>query len=286
MDRRGFLGAVPAAAFVGAFTGRRSHTSPDESRRPPRLDLLGVQLYTVRAAMAERPDETLAAIAEIGYREVELAGLYGMTAREMRSKLDASGLRAASSHHGIGLVREGWTATLDDAQELGQSLIVVPSLPSEERTHSGLSRIADDFNRAGEEARAAGLRFGYHNHDGEFEALPDGTLPMDLLLDQTDAENVDWQMDVFWVAQGLDDAAAPFRYLAQRGERITSVHVKDRTSEGDMVAVGDGVIDFARFIPQAEGQGLRHAFVEHDWPDDPIESVRRSYRHLTSGEMP
>jgi sugar phosphate isomerase/epimerase len=233
--------------------------------------------------MAADVDGTLAAVAEIGYAEVELAGLYGLTARQMREKLDVVGLRAASSHHGIELVREGWDQTLEDAQELGQRLIVVPGLPGDERTRDGISRIADDFNRGGEMASSAGLRFGYHNHDWEFDALEDGTIPMEHLLDRTDADFVDWQMDVFWTVHG---GADPFEQLSRRAGRVSSIHVKDRTSAGDMVDVGDGVIDFGRFIPEAERQGMLHAFVEHDRPGDAIDSVRRSFRHLIGGRSP
>jgi len=253
------------------------------NRRGRRVDGYGVQLYTLREEMAADVDRTLAAVAEIGYAEVEFAGLYGLTARQMREKLDAVGLRAASSHHGIEAVRENWEQTLEDAQELGQRLIVVPGLPGDERSRDGLSRIADDFNSGGEMASAAGLRFGYHNHDWEFAAFDDGTVPMDHLLDRTDAEFVDWQMDVFWAVQG---GADPFEQLSRRGRRVRSIHVKDRTPAGDMVAVGDGVIDFARFIPEAERQGLLHAFVEHDRPDDALESVRRSFRHLSGMRSP
>lgn len=269
IDRRAFLGVLPLAALGAGRLRARS--------RGNRIDDWGVQLYTVRRAMTEDPDRTLAAIAGIGYTEVELAGLYGMTAREMRRKLDAVGLRAVSSHHGLPEVRDGWDGVIEGALELGQDLIVVPSIPNEERSQSGLSRVAEDFNRAGQVAADAGIRFGYHNHDWEFEALPNGTVPMDVLLDLTDADVVDWQMDVFWTVHGGVD---PLAQLRRRAGRVTSVHVKDRTSAGDMVDVGDGVIDYETILADAGGRGLRHAFVEHDFPDDAIDSVRRSYRYL------
>lgn len=274
IDRRGFLAALPAAALLTACRGGA----------PPRAalgvrDRLGVQLYTLRSVIADDVDGTLAAVAEIGYREVELAGLYGLTAGEMRARLDAAGLRATSSHQSVADVRGDWQSVLDGAQALGQSLVVVPSIPTEMRTTEELERLADDFNRAGEASRAAGLRFGYHNHDWEHRALTDGTMPIDLLLERTDPGLVDWQMDVFWTVHG---GADPARYLTQAAGRVTSVHVKDRTPDGDMVDVGGGVIDFASLLRQAEGLGLQHAFVEHDQPgDDPLASIRRSYQHLS-----
>ena len=124
-----------------------------------------------------------------------------------------------------------------------------------------------------------GMRFGYHNH--EFEFVPtDGAVPMALLLDETDPALVDWQMDIYWTVDGGED---PLAWLDRYRGRVTSVHIKDRSADGEMVAVGDGVIDFPRILTSAAEQGLRYGFVEHDFPEDPIESVRRSFNYLMTG---
>lgn len=274
MDRREFLEVMPLAAIAlrdPAFDFRDPH------RPSAALDAWGVQLYTLREALADNLDGTLAAVAAIGYEEVELFQLHGLTPGEFRARLDAVGLRAVSSHHGIDTLRDDLARTIDGALDLGQSLMVVPSLPEDERSAEGLARVADDLSRAGAEARDAGVRVGYHNHDWELHHLPDGTLPIDVLLDRTDPELVDWQMDVFWTVHGGGD---PLAMLDRRAGRVTSVHVKDRTESGGMVDVGAGVIDFATILHEAEDQGLMHAFVEHDRPGDPMASVRRSYEHL------
>lgn len=285
MDRRAFLGAMPLAGMVlgrdGDLVLPMACSEPGGADRANSLDrdAWGVQLYTLREALADDLDGTLAAVAEIGYREVELFQLHGLSPGELRARLDAVGLRAASSHYGIGALRDDLERTVDGALELGQSLMVVPSIPAGERSAEGLARVADDLSRVGERARDAGLRVGYHNHDWELTPLPGGTRPIDLLLDRTDPDLVDWQMDIFWTVHGGGDPSA---MLARRTGRVTSVHVKDRTANGRMVDVGAGVIDFATILAEAEAQGLMHAFVEHDRPGDAVESVRRSYAHLRS----
>lgn len=273
MDRRTFLGVVPLGAVGAGRFGRGSRWGSGRDA----LDALGVQLYTLRDAIDDDLDGTLAAVAGIGYREVELFQLHGLTPGEMRAKLDAVGLRATSSHYPLDAIRGDLNRHVEAALELGQSLMVVPSIPGTERSAEALARVAEDFDRVAETIRRAGLRFGYHNHDWEFRPLPDGTVPMELLLDRTDADLVDWQMDVFWTVHGGGD---PLTLLGERAGRVTSLHVKDRTPSGEMVDVGRGAIDFAGVIAEAERQGLMHAFVEHDRPGDPVESVRRSFGHL------
>jgi len=271
MDRRSFVAALSAAPLVAGIGGLRAF-----SGRP------GVQLYTVRDAMAEDADRTLATLAEIGYREVELAGTYGMTPAAFRRSLDAAGLRAVSGHVDYPQERGDVQRALDAAAELGHELLVIPWLPEDLRTGDGYRSVAARLNRFGEAARAMNLRLGYHNHAFEFEET-DGIVPMSLLLDATSPALVDWQMDIFWTVEG---GHMPLAWLDRYAGRVTSVHIKDRTAGGTMVEVGDGVIDFGRILDAAGAHGLQYGFVEHDNPGDSIESVRRSFEYLMRGVAP
>ena len=235
--------------------------------------------------MEEDVPATLAAVAGMGYREVELAGTFGWSPQDLRGLLDDVGLRAASSHHGMGEIREGWERTLDGAEALGQSQIVLPSLPQDARTADGLRALADELNRAGEAARSRGLAFGFHNHDFEVTPLEgSGERPLDLLLAGTDPELVGFQLDLFWAVHGGTD---PLDWFRDHPGRFLSVHVKDRTDGGEMVAVGEGELDFPRLLEVgAEVGGVAHAFVEHDRPEDSLASIRRGLAHLNTLTVP
>ncbi|MDH5589971.1 MAG: sugar phosphate isomerase/epimerase [Gemmatimonadota bacterium] len=246
--------------------------SPSSARLLP-----GLQLYTLRSLLAEDPYGTLMVVGALGYEEVELAGLYGLTPGQMRSALDDDGLRAVSSHHDLAEIRGDWDATLEGALTLGQDWVVCPYIDSSERSPDGYRKVADEFNAAGEAAKAVGLGFAYHNHAFEFKLLTDGAVPYDLLLERCDPGLVSMQMDVFWTVEG---GADPLAYFAAHPGRFTSLHVKDRTAAGRMVAVGEGVIDYAGILSHAGEAGIRHLFVEHDDPEDPLESVRTSYDGL------
>jgi sugar phosphate isomerase/epimerase len=234
----------------------------------------GIQLYTVRTVMAKDAAGTLESLSRIGYREVELAGLYGQTPRAMRELLDRYSLTAPSTHVGLPDLRRDAKRVFADAHTLGNRYVVVPWIDESEReTLAGYEKIAAELNEFGRAARDAGVRLGYHNHDFELRAI-NGVVPYDTLLANTDPALVDMELDLFWLAKGAGD---PLAYFARHPGRFALVHVKDMTDAGEMVAVGTGSLDFRRVFAQAEAAGIRHAFVEHDEPADPIASARTSF---------
>ncbi|MGH7672899.1 MAG: sugar phosphate isomerase/epimerase family protein [Gemmatimonadales bacterium] len=242
-----------------------------------RLDKIGLQLYTVRRAMQEDVERTLARVAAAGYTEVEFAGYFGKSPAEVRAMLDRHGLSAPAVHVGS-LEPDQWRASLDAARVIGHRYIVVPWIPAESRTLDGYKRVAESFSRAAAQARDAGLQFGYHNHDFEFTPL-DGRLPYDVLLEHTDPHLVQFEMDLYWITKGGQD---PLTYFARWPGRFPLVHVKDSAGapEHKMVDVGAGKIDWKRIFARREQAGIRHFFVEHDEPADPFASIRASYAYL------
>ena len=288
MDRRDFVRVLAGAAGASAISSSVSGTTVGAANRARALAAsgidrhsaseqpVGIQLYTVRRVMNQAPAQTLEALAKIGYREVQTAGLYGKSAREFRAMLDASGLTAPSAHIGLNALRTQLEQTLDDAELLGYRWIIVPSLDQKDRTISALTAIADEFNRIAEVVQKRGLRFGYHNHD--FEFMPqNGTVPFDLLLERTDARLVHFELDLFWLRKGGRD---PLPLFAKHPGRFPSVHVKDMAADGTMVNVGEGVIDFAGIFAQARIAGVQHYFVEHDNPAQPLRDVAVSFRAM------
>jgi len=242
------------------------------------LDNIGIQLYTVRHLMARDAAGTLEKLAAIGYREVELAGLYGKSPREMRELLDRNGLAAPSSHIGTAEMRGDWERTLADALVLGQRYITCAWIDERDRTPYGYREIAELFNRSGEAARRVGLQLCYHNHDFEFARMGD-TVPYDLLLETCDADLVKMEMDIFWLVKGGRD---PIEYFRWHPGCFPLVHAKDMDAAGEMVDVGKGVIGFRGIFEHSALAGIQHCFVEHDEPKAPMATARDSYLHLRS----
>lgn len=245
--------------------------------RPRPASALGIQLYTLRDAMRDDFEGTLRRVASIGYGEVEFAGYFGREPAAVRAALDAAGLRAPAAHIGYDLLGDAWAKTIDDAAAIGHAALVVPSLPGEVRASlDGYRRAAAAFNLGAERARAAGVAFGYHNHDFEFAPI-DGTRPFDVLIAETDPDLVFIELDIFWTVKGGGD---PIAYMTAPGRRVRMIHAKDMAADGSMVDVGAGTIDFARIIEVGRANGLDHVFVEHDQPADAFDTARAGYRTL------
>ena len=274
-DRRDFIKALGAAALGPAL----QPIAPSPYPRPllRKLDRIGLQLYTVRHQMEKDFEGTIARVAATGYREVEFAGYFGRSPRDVRALLDRHGLSAPSSH--VSLAPEQWRGALDAAPIVGHRYLVIAWIPPEERrTLDDYKRAAERLSRAATEARAAGLQFAYHNHDFEFAPL-DGRLPYDVLLAETDPKLVQLEVDLYWIVKGGQD---PLAYFARWPGRFPMVHVKDSAGPPDhrMVEVGAGKIDFKKIFAQRDQAGIQHFFVEHDEPADPFASIRASYEYL------
>jgi sugar phosphate isomerase/epimerase len=138
--------------------------------------------------------------------------------------------------------------------------------------------MAQRFNRVAAMARAAGVRFAFHNHNAEFRKIGDA-VPLDILLKETDPALVDFQMDLYWV---VNAGADPLDYLARFPGRFRMVHVKDSMGPPNhrMADVGAGTIDFKKIFAQSAKAGVEHYFVEHDDPADPLASAAASYKYL------
>ena len=277
IDRREFLGTMGALAATAVLPACRT------ARATSRISKIGLQLYTVRDLMKKDVEGTLAAVAGAGYTEVEFAGYFTHTPAEVRAMLDRHGLTAPSVHTGD-ISPDAWAKALDAAHVVGHEYIVVPWIPEERRrTLDDWKRVAADFNRIAATAKAAGIQMAYHNHDFEFP-LVEGRVPYDVLLAETDPKLVQLEIDLYWITKGGQD---PLAYFARWPGRVPLVHVKDSLGAPDnkMVDVGAGKIDWKRIFARSGQAGIKHYFVEHDQPADPIASITASCAYLKQLEF-
>ncbi len=278
MDRRSFVKATAGVALGGMLGLRRGPAAWAAARvRTRSLGKIGVQLYTVRSLMERDFAGTLEAVADAGFQEVEFAGYFGRPPEEVKAMLEGVGLEAPAAHVPLDALTGDLAGTVEAARAAGHRYLLCAWLAPEDRVSiARYQELAALWNEAGRACREAGMRFGYHNHDFEFETIG-GRMPFDVLLEETDPELVDFELDLFWITKGGQD---PLRYFERHPGRFPLCHVKDMAADGEMVEVGQGGIDFAAIFAQAELAGLKHFFVEHDQPADPLASIAVSHDYL------
>jgi sugar phosphate isomerase/epimerase len=247
-----------------------------------RLDRIGIQLYSLRHELEKDFAGTLARVGAIGYAEVEFAGYFGRSPEQVAATLQRAGLSAPSAHVPIERLREDWTRTLDAARAMGHRYLIVPSIPEADRaTPNAVKQVAAELEKAGTEAKAAGVKLGFHNHDVDFAAIGEDlrTTPFDILLEETSPDHLVFELDLYWITKAGRD---PLEYFKRYPGRFELVHVKDSAGppRHRMVDVGRGRIDFRSIFARHEQAGIRHYFVEHDEPADPLGFARRSYQFL------
>lgn len=239
----------------------------------------GVQLYTIRGEMEKGVEAALAKVAGIGYKEVEFAGYFGRTPRQIAQLLKTNGLTSPAVHMPVSDILKDPNAALDALQTIGHTYAIMPYLDVRERdTIAKYHKLADQLNEAGALTRKRGIQMAYHNHDFEFQ-LTDGKVPYDELLARCDKQLVQFEMDLFWTNKAGKD---PLAYFAKYPGRFACVHVKDMKADGSMTEVGSGKIPFASYFAKASEAGIKHYFVEHDNPADPWASITTSYKALAA----
>jgi sugar phosphate isomerase/epimerase len=240
---------------------------------------LGLALYTLRDDCARDAEGTLRAVAEMGYQGVELYDLLGLEPRALRALLDDVGLEVCSRHSRLEPIEDGLDELAAELRELGSDRLVLAWIPPPVSALEA-DRVVERIDAAAERARAAGLRLGFHNHDGELRPLEDGRTVLDRLL-ELDDELLFLEIDLGW-AWYAD--VEPDRLVARAAPRVPLVHVKDLAgSEPRFVPVGDGDVGYARVLPAIRELGVEWMLVEQDETNgDGLEAVRRSFAAVTA----
>lgn len=320
VSRRRLLRLLAASSAAGplaaACAAMRDEPASNEPFFQTRQTPIGIQLYTLGELTRTDLDGTLAEVARIGFRTVEIANYMGKTPADLRASLDRAGLRCTSAHvtPGAGTTTEpGLLGDLDllasHMQVIGATHVIAPIFnrptdvvvqPVEGEGARVLGRIAAamsidhwkrmaaQLNDTGRKLKANGISFGYHNHSMEFVPVGVGTA-WDILLAETDPELVTFELDVGWVAAAGVDPADLF---ARNPGRYGLMHMKDVKASTqpnlmlrmDPTEVGSGRLDWSKVLPAAWKAGVRKFFYEQEAPftQGRLQSSAISYGFLNS----
>ncbi len=237
---------------------------------------IGVQLYSVREALAQDFEGVVRKIAAMGYKGVEPAGFPGTTPQAAADLFRSLGLEVPSAHTPLPL-GDKREEVLSNMRALGCTYLVCPHIPPEEyKTVESTLAVCERLNQANRITRDAGMTLAYHNHWFEYEPLGD-TYPYKVMMDHLDP-SVCFQIDTYWVKVGGLD---PVAVIQEMGARAPLLHIKDGPLVRDqpMVAVGSGKMDIPAVI--AAGTAAEWLIVELDrCATDIMQAVQDSYSYL------
>jgi sugar phosphate isomerase/epimerase len=249
---------------------------------------IGLQLWSVRDTIKVDTKGTIESLGKMGYSFVEAAGysdgkFYGMEPADFKALVEKNGMKFLSSHTGQPVPDSAsWNKTMawwDQAiaahKAAGVKYIVQPFMTNEAyESIPVLQAYCKYFNAVGEKCNAAGIRFGYHNHDKEFSQLGSVTI-YDYMLKNTDPKKVMFEMDLYWITIGKQK---PIDYFNKYPKRFVLWHVKDEKELGN-----NPIMDFKPIFAAAKKSGMKHYIVEverYDFP--PLVSVKKSIDFLNN----
>ena len=228
---------------------------------------LSIQLYSGRKFP---PVEKQLEIVEAeGYRFVEPFGAYYEDIGATQKLFERHKVVAFSAHVSLDLADGQRERVRDMAKALGMKWVITPHVAFEQRpsTSAGWAEFGARLQRIADYYRGLGLGYAWHNHDFEFHALPDGSLPIAHVLGGALA----WQADVAWIARGKAD---PAKWMRQYAGRVIAAHVKDLAPEGQKLDEdgwadpGEGVLPWRDYWRIAKECGAEVMVAEHDNPND------------------
>jgi len=296
MDRRDFLkiSATGAAGIMALSPAGLSAFSMKDRKSYG----VGLQLYTIRDAMAADVPGSLKKVSDLGYRFVELADynngkFYGYTPSEFKKMVEDLGMKANSSHTQVeaaGITLDNAKKMADDHAELGVEYCIQPWVEEVDRNIDTYKKMIGDWNEVGRIMKNAGIQFGYHNHNFEFAEV-NGVIPYyDIFMPEMDADLITMELDLFWATKAGQD---PVKMFKKYPGRFQLVHLKDMSHKeppfydvikDDICAVGEGVINFKRILKAGDVAGLKYMFVEDDNQGNgkPFEELETSISNLTT----
>lgn len=240
----------------------------------------GVQVYSLRNQLGDDFDGTLKKVAETGYAYIEAYAMgtngkiYGMEPEEYKKKVEDLGMKVVSAHSSYFTPEEA-PIMIETAKKAGLDMVIVPYLSEDLR--GDYDAIAENLNEVGAMFKEAGIEFGYHNHAFEFEETSDGRIPLEILIEGTDPENVSFQADLYWVVNAGHD---PMELINKYPGRFNSFHVKDADVDLNQTTVGTGIIDFKTILENSDKAGIMYFFVEDERTDDPFANIKGAFDNL------
>lgn len=290
--------ALVAAIAISSFSSCAQNEPAKEAVKKE----IGLQLYSVRSLMGSHVAsdtynsnyvEVLQKLADMGYTGVEAAGykdgqFYNTSPEEFKKNVESVGMKVISSHATKALSKEElasgdfseslkwWESCIAAHKAAGMKYIVTPWLSVPE-SKADLETEVKYLNEIGKLCKQAGLKYGYHNHSHEFTKVEDVVM-LDYMIENTDPENVFFELDVYWTVIGK---ASPVDYFKKYPGRFSALHIKDHREIGQ-----SGMVGFDAIFANTETAGVENIFVElEEVTNDLDQGLQESIDYLKNADF-
>lgn len=235
----------------------------------------GLVSFSLRHDFARDMPGTLDKIKAMGITNMEMSNLFGKTAAELRGYLDARGMRCTSYGVGYDALMNKTDQVIAEAKTLGAEFVRLGSFPRKGTfDQAQAEKVVAEFNRIGKTLREAGFTFVYHNHGFEFQPWKENLTYYDYLVQNTNAADVSYEMDILWVVHPGHD---PVALLKRYPDRFKLMHLKDlkKGVTGDLtggtpvendVTLGTGQIDLPAVLKAARKSAVKYVYIEDENP--------------------
>lgn len=278
-SRRNF---IKTSAFATAGVLSFNPISGFASEGKSRLKNFGFISGITKDAMAADWKGTLKKASEFGFTEIEGGSNYANSPQEFLAVCKEFGIKPIAGSIDFKASDDDLKKSFEKIKDLNQEYVITywPWYTGTPFKLDACKSSAERLNELGPKAKAAGLKLLWHNHDNEFKEMEEGT-PFDYLMQNTDPDTVNCEMDIYWVKKGGGD---PLKMLKKYKGRIPVLHVKDMAAgpEQDFICPGSGIIDFAPIFKEAKKQKIKHYIVERDNEPDGIGCLKSSGEYLSS----
>ena len=250
--------------------------------------IMGIQLYTLRdfTQTAESLDATLGKLAAMGVKDVQFSAIGDISADTQKAILQKHGMRVCVTHKGFDRMQTDLATMISEHETIGCDAMGLGACPEEYRKNAETTRrFIAATNKIAQKLQAAGMTFNYHNHDFEFQPLPDVSCNMmDILLSETDPAAFHFIPDVAWIHYAGYD---PVSVLERMRGRVKVLHFKDyiinEAGERKFVSLGQGRVDLRACYEAAKTLQIPYIMYEQDcdWVDnDPFAATRESWLYM------
>lgn len=237
----------------------------------------GLQMYSVRDITGDDLKGALKQVAQLGYKNIEFAGFFGHSAKEVKEWLEEYGLKVSGTHTGTGeLTPEKIDETIAYHKELGNPNIIIPGADLSDQKK--LDDFIDLVNQAMPKLKEAGIRLGYHNHAHEFRPNVDGSMIHDQLVYRTDLEI---EVDTYWAYVGMGH---PVELMERLKDRIRVIHIKDGDADGNGTPLGLGTCPVADVYKKAVELGIPMVVESETLTPDGMTEAKICIEYLKSQE--